>query len=123
VTTLDELASDPAVSVRELPHDALPAGAEAALEVTYREGGDRYLLSFDAADRLIVAEGPIVVPTIATGRMRATYANFASTGGYVLPNTCSYTIDGEPFFRETVVRWVPNDPRLTPASFTGSPAR
>jgi hypothetical protein len=123
VTTLDALSSDPAVSVRELEREALPAGAAAALEVVYRADGDRYVLSFDAADRLIAAEGPIVVPTIATGRLRASYASFASIGGYELPGTCSYTLDGAPFFRETVVRWVPNDPRLTPASFTGPPAR
>jgi hypothetical protein len=122
VTTLDALASDPAVSVRELPRAALPAGAAAALEVIYRDDGDRYVLSFDGGDRLVGAEGPIVVPTIASGRMRATYADFSSTGGYDLPRSCTYTIDGTPFFRETVVRWVPNDLRLSAASFTGPPA-
>lgn len=121
VTTLDALARDPDVALRELSRDELPSGAVAALEVRYRSDGARYVLSFDGADRLVAAEGPIAVPTIATGRMRATYDDFTTTDGYVLPRVGDYTIDGAPFFRENVRLWVPNDPRLGPASFAGPP--
>lgn len=122
VTTLDALARDPGVALRELPRDETPPGAASALEVRYRSDGARYVLSFDAADRLVAAEGPIAVPTIAAGRMRAAYEDFVTVDGYVLPRVGAYTIDGAPFFRETVRRWLPNDPRLGPASFTGPPA-
>lgn len=122
VTTMDALARDPDVTLRELPREDAPAGAAAALEVRYRSDGARYVLSFDATDRLVAADGPITVPTIATGRMHASYSDFTTVDGYVLPRVGSYTIDGAPFFRETVLRWAPNDPRLGPASFAGPPA-
>lgn len=122
VTTLDALADDPRARVRELPASQRPAGAAAALEISYDDGA-RYVLSFDDRDRLVAAEGPIAVPTVAAGRMHATYTGFAPTGGYELPATCTYTVDGEPFFRETVLRWVPNDSRLTPESFAGPPPK
>mgnify|MGYP001349783479 CR=1 FL=1 len=122
VTTLDALAQHPDAFVRELPSGELPPGAAAALEVRYRSDGAQYVLSFDDADRLVAAEGPIVVPTIASGRLRATWTEFATTDGYVLPRIGDYTIDGEPFFREIVLRWVPNDPGLAPASFARPPA-
>lgn len=122
VTTLDALARDPDVALRELPREETPPGAASALEVLYRSDGARYVVSFDAADRLIAAEGPIAVPTIATGRMHAAYADFTTVDGYVLPRVGDYTLDGAPFFRETVRRWVPNDPRLGPDGFTGPPA-
>ena len=123
VTTLDALAENEQTTIRELARDELPAGAAAAIEVTFRADGARYLLIFDEADMLIAAEGPIVLPTIASGRMRAAYSRFETTDGYVLPRACSYTLDGQPFFDETVLRWTPNDPRLTPASFRGPPPR
>ena len=122
VTTLDALARDPDVVLRELAPAETPAGAASALEVRYRSDGARYVLSFDAADRLVAAEGPIAVPTIAAGRMHAAYGDFVTVDGYVLPRVGDYTIDGAPFFRETVRRWVPNDPRLGPASFAGPPS-
>lgn len=122
VTTLDALVSDPRATVRELPVAERPAGAASALEVRYDDGAS-YVLAFDARDRLVAAEGPVVVPTVAAGRMHATYTDFADAGGYLLPGTCSYSIDGQPFFREHVVRWVPNDPRLTIASFSGPPPK
>lgn len=122
VTTLDALAVDDDVVLRELRVGELPAGATSALEVRYRSDGARYLLSFDAADRLVAAEGPVVVPTIAAGRLRAAYSGFATEAGFLLPTTGEYTIDGQPFFRETVRRWLPNDPRLVPASFAAPPA-
>lgn len=122
VTTLDALATDPDAEVGELPAAERPAGAAGALEVRYRSDGARYVLSFDPADRLVAAEGPVVVPTIATGRLRATWSDFSTTEGYVLPRVGDYAIDGEPFFRETVLRWVPNDPRLVPDTFARPPA-
>lgn len=120
VTTLDALARDPHARLRELAPTERPAGAAGALEVTDDDGA-QYVLAFDDADRLIAAEGPIAVPTVASGLMRVTYSDFIDTGGYVLPRICSYTIDGRPFFREQVLRWIPNDPRLTPSSFAGPP--
>ncbi|MBY0274796.1 hypothetical protein K2Z84_05620 [Candidatus Binatia bacterium] len=122
VTTLDALASDPRATVRELSAAERPPDAAAALEVRYDDGA-RYVLAFDARDRLVAAEGPIVVPTVAAGRMHATYADFADTEGYDLPATCSYSIDGQPFFREQVRRWWPNDPRLGTSSFAGPPVK
>jgi hypothetical protein len=122
VTTLDALATDPDAELRELPARERPAAAAGALEVRYRSDGARYVLSFDAEDRLVAAEGPVVVPTIAKGRLRATWSDFSTTDGYVLPRIGDYAIDGEPFFRETVLRWVPNDPRLSPATFARPPA-
>lgn len=123
VTTLDALRDDPTLEVRELQREGLPAGIAAALEVTYRADGARYALWFDDADLLVGAEGPIALPTIASGRMRAAYAEFAKTGGYRLPARGTYTLDGRPFFDETVRRWIPNDPRLGPSSFQGPPVR
>jgi len=123
VTTLDALRDDPRVDVRELPRAGLPGGTANALEVTYRADGARYVLWFDDADLLVAAEGPIALPTIASGRMHATYAQFATTGGYVLPARGTYTLDDRPFFDETVLSWTPNDARLSPASFQGPPAR
>ena len=122
VTTLDALANDPDADVRELPAGERPAGAAGALEVRYRSDGARYVLSFDAANRLVAADGPVVVSSIAQGRLRATWSDFSTTDGHVLPRIGDYTIDGEPFFRETVLRWVPNDARLTPATFARPPA-
>lgn len=123
VTTLDALVDDDRVTIRELARDELPGGAAAGLEVTYRADGARFRLTFDEADLLIGAEGPIVLPTIASGRMRAAYSGFETTAGYLLPRRGTYTLDDRPFFDETVLRWTPNDPRLTPASFQGPPPR
>jgi len=123
VTTLDALRDDAQVALRELPQAELPGGVAAGVEVTYRSDGARYLLLFDDADLLIAAEGPIVLPTIAAGRMRARYESFATTAGYVLPARATYALDGRPFFDETVLRWAPNDPRPDAASFAGPPPR
>lgn len=124
VTTLDALAVATAgVVVRELERTELPDGAAAGLLVTYRDDGARYLLSFDDADLLVAAEGPIVLPTIAAGRMRASYTEFRDTSGYLLPYRGSYTLDAQPFFDETVLRYVANDPLLTVESFRGAPPR
>ncbi len=123
VTTLDALRDDPRLEVRELSRNDLRAGIAAALEVTYRADGARYVLWFDDADLLVGAEGPIALPTIASGRMQAAYAQFATTGGYLLPARGTYTLDGRPFFDETVRRWIPNDSRLGASSFAGPPPR
>jgi hypothetical protein len=123
VTTLDALAGGaPAATVRDLDARELPQGIAAGLEATYADGAV-YVLYFDDRDLLVCAEGPIVVPTIASGRLRATYTDFATTDGYLLPRTADYTLDGEPFFRESVTRWTVDDPRLTPEAFAGPPPR
>jgi hypothetical protein len=120
VTTLDALASQDGATVRELPPGDLPPGARSGLDVTYDDGA-RYALYFDASDLLIAAEGPIVLPTIAAGRMRASYSEFGVADGFRLPYRGRYTLDAQPFFDEKVLRYVPNDPRLTAASFAGPP--
>ena len=122
VTTLDALAEDPGASVREVPGHELPAGIAAGLQITYPDGA-RYVLHFGQDALLVGAEGPIDVPTIAEGRMRASYADFRTADGFVLPRSADYTLDGQPFFREIVSRWTVNDPRLTPARFAGPPPR
>lgn len=122
VTTLDAVVDDPGVSVRELAAHELSQGTASGLEVTYADGA-RYVLHFDADTLLIGAEGPIDVPTIAHGRMRASYADFRVADGFVLPALATYTLDGRPFLRESVTRWIVNDPQLTPASFSGPPPR
>ena len=121
VTTLDALADDDQIVVRELAASELPAGAASGLAVTYRDDGARYGLYFDAADLLIAAEGPIVLPTIAAGQMHAAFTEFGAAGEYRLPYRGSYTLDARPFFDERILRYAPNDPRLTPASFSGPP--
>lgn len=123
VTTLDALRDDEHVALRELATGELAGGAAAGVEVTYRPDWARYRLLFDDAGLLVVAEGPVVLPTVASGRLRATYEGFATTAGYVFPGRATYTLDGRPFFDETVRRWTPNDPHLTAASFAGPPSR
>lgn len=123
VTMLDALSASAQVELRELPAGERPAGAAAALEVRYRADGARYVLAFDGDDRLVAADGPIVVPTIAAGRMHATYGEFAEVAGFVLPRLATYTLDGAPFFTERIERWQPDDPALTASSFAGPPPR
>jgi len=123
VTTLDVLAIADDLVVRDLEPGELPAEVVAGLLATYRDDGARYALYFDEADLLVAAEGPIVLPTIAAGKMSASYSQFRNAAGYLLPYHGSYTLDGQPFFDETVLRYVPNDPLLTPESFRGPPPR
>jgi hypothetical protein len=121
VTTLDALADDDRVLVRELAASELPPGVASGLGVTYRDDGARYALYFDATDTLVAAEGPIVLPTIAAGQMHAAFAEFGPAGGYRLPYRGRYTLDARPFFDEKILRYVPNDPLLTASSFSGPP--
>jgi len=121
VTTLDALSRRADVEVRELAPSELPAGFASGLAVTYRDDGARYALYFDADDLLVAAEGPIILPTIASGQMHAAYSEFGVADGYRLPYRGRYTLDAQPFFDEKVVRYLPNDPRLTPESFRGPP--
>jgi hypothetical protein len=121
VTTLDAVAGNAALTSRELTRDELPPGVVSGLAVTYRDDGARYALYFDDDDLLVAAEGPVAVPTIASGRMHAVFSDFRDTAGYLLPYRGRYTIDARPLFDEQVVRYVPNDPALTAASFRGPP--
>lgn len=123
VTTLDALVGSDAITLRELAADELPAGSAAGLDVTYRDDGSRYALYFDPGDRLIAAAGPIVIPTIAAGRMHAAFADFRDTSGFSLPYRGTYTLNDQPLFEERVLRYVPDDPRLERDDFRGPPPR
>jgi len=120
-TALDVLADEARVAVQELPRAALPPGAASGLRVTWRDDGATYLLYFDARDRLTGASGPIAVPLIGAGELRASFEDFRAVDGFLLPHRGRYTLDGEPLFDETILRWRPDDPSLTPDAFTRPP--
>lgn len=106
VTSLDVLRQPTEASWRELPAAALPPAAVAGIEVRLRDGDTPYRLFFDAADRLIAAEGEISMPPIGSGLLRAHYQSFRDVDGYRLPYRIVYELDGKPFFDEEVVRYV-----------------
>jgi hypothetical protein len=122
VTTLDAIGHETGIVAHEIERRDLPPGVAAGLDVTFPDGA-RYQLFFDDADLLIAADGPIVLPTIAVGRMHAVFSDFRQAGGYQLPYRGSYTLDAQPLFDERVQGYVANDPGLTAASFRGPPAR
>jgi hypothetical protein len=88
----------------------------------YEDDGAAYELWFDRRGRLIVADGPIVFSGFASGRLRATFADFRTVAGYVFPFAGRYEFNGTALFDERVTRIVANDPALAPASFTAPPA-
>lgn len=118
LTNLDVLASHAGLRLEELDAGRLPPGVAAGLHATYADGAV-YELYFDAGDLLVGARGPIVVPAVGAGELRATFGGFRDVSGYLLPQRGRYTLDGEPLFDETILRWVPGDPRLTPEGFLG----
>ncbi|HZR85130.1 MAG TPA: hypothetical protein VFD92_28800 [Candidatus Binatia bacterium] len=121
-SALDALLDPSQATWTEVPAAELPAGAAAAVRATFRDApGSDYLLAFDDRMLLVSLEGDVAIPTIGAGRLRALYRDFRDVAGYTLPFAGSYTLGGEPLMEETVRRWLPNDPSLTPASFASPP--
>ncbi|UCE85629.1 MAG: hypothetical protein JSU66_15055 [Deltaproteobacteria bacterium] len=123
ITSLDVLADSSRVTLAEFEPPGAVAGAARALRARFRDEPDVYELYFDRAGRLIGAEGPISIPGLGAGRLRARFTDFRAVDGFVVPFATRYSLDGEPFFDERVVRFVPNDPALDAAGFERPPAR
>jgi hypothetical protein len=122
LTSLDVLGDRDRVTWSELDAGSLPPGAAHGLTARFRDDGSTYLLWFDADDRLIGGEGDISLPPFGGGRLRASFADFRTVSGFILPSTGHYLLNGRPLFDERVLRAVPNDPRLTAESFERAPA-
>lgn len=122
VTALDVLVERGDVRWSELRRDELPPGAARGLRARYVDGAEDYLLLFDEALRLVAAEGPLAIPPLGSGRLRASYSDFRPVRGYELPFAGRYTFHGEPLFDERVLDYVPNDPGLGAESFRRAPA-
>lgn len=114
---LDMLADPQRFSIEELPLGSLPAGATRGVRARCLVSGATFDLGFDAELRLIAAEGPIELPGLGEGRIRARFEDFREVGGYRLPFVAHYEFHDQPFFDEHVVEFVPNDPALVGERF------
>jgi hypothetical protein len=111
------LADRQRIACTDIERSELPAGASAGIRARYLDDGSTYLLFFDEHDRLIGADGHISIAPFGEGEVHAEFADFRSTGGYVLPFAGRYLLDGAPLFDERTLSIVPNDPALSPKSF------
>ncbi len=119
VTALDVLEG-PAVSWRELPPAELPEGVASGLSAEFSGSSTRFELFFDERDLLARARGRVALAPVGAGMLDATFSSYLRVGGYQLPHSGTYRLDGQPLMRETVRRWLPNDPSLEgPDVFSG----
>jgi hypothetical protein len=119
VTSLDVLADPARAEWEEAPGAAPASGVARGLSVRFRDDGARYRLGFDAGDRLVRAEGPIEIPGVGAGRVEARFRDFRAIEGRQAPFAASYRLNGEPFFDERVIRFVPGLGVLDPAQLGG----
>jgi hypothetical protein len=124
ITHLDEVRS-PGTSWIPLPPDALPPGVAHGASVRCAGAPEaRFRLFFDRRLRLVGAEGPVSIPTLGVVRLEARFEDFRRVGGLRLAHRIRYSIDGEPFFEETIetieLRGPPPGGPPTPAS-SGTP--
>jgi outer membrane lipoprotein-sorting protein len=118
LTLLDDVAHETAAQLSETPAAELPKGAARGLRIRFPTDGTSYDLFFDASDLLVAASGPVSMPPVGAGTLRAEYGDFRAVGGYTFPFRVRYTLNGEPLAEERVKQLVPNNPDLTPASFS-----
>ncbi len=80
-----------------------------------------YRLEFDRRARLVRARGPVAIPGMGTGTLTATFSDHRRVGRFLLPFGIRYELDGRALLDERVQELVPDDPRLTPATFREAP--
>jgi hypothetical protein len=117
VTMLDDVAHEREARITETPATEVPKDAARGLRVRFPADGTVYDLFFDASDLLVAASGPVSMPPVGGGTLRAEYSDFRPVAGYTLPFRVRYTLNGEPLAEERVKQLVPNSPDLTTASF------
>jgi hypothetical protein len=115
VTSLEVRSEAAGVTWGGVAGDALGGDAVRGVWLRFHSDGARYVLGFDAEDRLVSASGPIEIPGIGAGRLQARFSEFRSVEGYRVPFAGSYRLNGEPFFDERVIRFVPGRAVLDPA--------
>jgi hypothetical protein len=103
--------------VLELARDALPDGAAAGLAVRFADGGDRFVLGFDAAARLRSVEGPLDLPSVGRGTVTAELSEFDRVNGWVLPRRIRYRVGDRVLIDERAVALCPDPPGLDAAAF------
>jgi hypothetical protein len=116
VTGLD--AARAARAVAPLPAAALPPGVAAGLAVTMPPGGATYRLGFDDRLLLVWAAGPFDVPQAGRVELTARYGDYRRVRGQWLPFRTTYELGPRRLAVERTLRVCPNDPALTPTSFT-----
>lgn len=105
VTNLDLLRDPKRAQWWEIPGDSLPPGVGSGLVARLSGGRSTYRLLFDAAGRLVAAEGEVDLHPIGSGLLRATFEEFRPVAGYVLPFRAHYELEGEPLLEEDVVSY------------------
>ena len=121
VTSLDAFGDPTRVAWETASEEGLGDGVVRGIAIRFREGGERYRLGFDTEGRLVAAKGPIEIPGIGAGRLEARFRDFRRVDGHELPFSASYRLNGEPFFDERVVRFVPGQATLDPAALEPAP--
>lgn len=99
----------------EAPPRDLGRDAVRGLSLRLRESGERYRLGFDRADRLVVAIGPVEIPGVGAGTLRAHFSDFRSVEGRAVPFHGEYRLNGDRFFEERVLRFAPGRAVLDPS--------
>jgi hypothetical protein len=114
VTSLVFPADAEQVTGVETDRRELPEGAVRGLAVRFHADAARYVLGFDAQDRLVAASGPIEIPGLGVGRLSARFEDFRRVDGAELPFVVRYRLNDERFFEERVSQWRPGQAVLDP---------
>lgn len=116
LTRIDGLDA-PGVRVRELAPSERPADTPAALEATFADTGDRYVVGFDDARRVRSVEGPVALAPFGRPVLRVVLADYRRVDGHQVPHRASWTLDGAPLAEERTRAVCVVSPSLTAAAF------
>lgn len=110
-TSLDVLETED-VTWRPVAEADLPTGSTSGVRVRFAGSPEEIALFFDERDLLVRARGFLAMPPVGAGHIDATFSDYRPVEGYLLPYRAEYTLEGQPFARETVRWWKPNDSPL-----------
>lgn len=111
LTNLDVLADATRVTWQELPAAERPPGSARALRAGFRSDPQPSVrIGFDAALRVVVAEGDVSIPGLGAGLLEARFADYRRVGGRWLPFEIAYRFRAARLLDERVTEWRPDDP-------------
>jgi hypothetical protein len=111
----------PGVRLRELSAAERPRDTATALEATFADTGDRYVIGLDPQRLVCSVEGPIELPPFGRGTLRVVQSDHRRIGAYRIPHRATWTLDGAPLADEHTRRACALS-RALPASSFATPA-
>jgi len=109
VTTLTGL-DDGRLRVAEREPVDETAGGESgkSLALRWASAEASFVLTIGPDGSVRTAAGPIEIPPIGSGRLRAEFSDYRRVRGYLLPFRIAYFLNDQPLLDETVLEFIPD---------------